>query len=251
MTFTFRRSLRACLFDLDGVLTSTASVHAAAWRQLFDEALVALAERGAPGDLRPFDADADYLRFVDGRRRRDGVRCFLESRGVELPEDGPGDLTVSSLAARKNELFARQLDEQGVQVMTGAVDLVGALAASGIRTGVVSSSANARTVLDRAGILDMFDPVVDGVVAADEGIAGKPAPDMFLRAAALAGVAPGDTAVVEDAVSGVEAAVAGRFGLVIGIGVDEHAAALLAAGADVAVASLAEVTVEPPAEVRP
>lgn len=244
MSFEFPRSIRCCLFDLDGVLTRTASVHAAAWQELFDEALATLAARGAAGDLHPFDVDDDYRRFVDGRRRRDGVRCFLESRGVVLPEDGAGDLTVASLAARKDELFGRRLAADGAEVVVANVAFARRLAAAGVRIAVVSSSANARAVLERAGIVDLFDPIVDGVVAAAEDLAGKPAPDMFLRAAEVSGVLPAHAAVVEDAGAGVAAGVAGRFGLVIGIGVGDHAAELVAAGATVVVADLAGATIE-------
>lgn len=247
MTLRLGPGIIACLFDLDGVLTRTATVHAAAWRQLFDELLARRRAAGATGDLRPFDVEHDYLAHVDGRRRRDGVRCFLESRGIVLPDDGPGDAlgdSVESLAVRKDAMFRERVDADGVDVVADSVDFVQRLTAAGIRSAVVSSSANARPVLERGGLIDRFELVVDGLVAAQHDLAGKPAPDTFRFAAREMGVEPARAAVVEDAVSGVAAGAAGGFGLVIGIGEGDHAAALVAAGATFAVASLAAVAID-------
>lgn len=244
MTPSLGPDIDVCLFDLDGVLTRTATLHAAAWRQMFDEALARLTATGAPGDLRPFDVEADYLAFVDGRRRRDGVRSFLESRGIALPDDGPGDLTVESLAVRKDALFRDRLATDGVDVIADSVAFVRRLATVGVRSAVVSSSANARAVLAAGGLTGLFELVVDGVVAARHDLAGKPAPDTFVHAAGLMGVVPARAAVIEDAVAGVAAGAAGGFGLVIGIGSGPHAADLVAAGATFAVASLADVEVD-------
>jgi beta-phosphoglucomutase family hydrolase len=228
--------LRAWLFDLDGVLTDTARVHVAAWKEVFDEVL--------GSDAAPFDAVADYLQYVDGKPRAAGVRDFLASRGVVLPEgardDSPARRTVWGIGNRKNERFRQLLDDEGVHVFPGAVRLVRALRDAGHRTGVVSASENCRAVLDAAGISGLFYAVVDGSVAAAGGLAGKPAPDTFLYGARLLDVEPRHGAVVEDAPAGVAAGRAGGFGYVVGVARRATAADLLAAGADVAVADLAE-----------
>ena len=229
-------AFRAWLFDLDGVLTRTAAVHAAAWKETFD--LVLAAESVTPA----FDVSADYLAFVDGRPRTDGVRAFLASRGLELPDGGPDDppgaRTVAAIGADKDARFRAALERDGVDVFDGSVALVRKLRSRGVSTAVVSASRNTRLVLAAAGITDLFDACVDGVVVAELHLAGKPAPDSYLEAARLLGVAPGDAVMVEDALVGVEAGRAGGFGLVIGVDRAGQAADLLAHGADVVVADL-------------
>jgi beta-phosphoglucomutase family hydrolase len=224
---------------MDGVLTDTASTHARAWKQTFDELL----ERH-PGQA-PFDLDADYKAYVDGKTRYDGVQSFLASRGIELPrgsaDDSPKEETVSGVGNRKNELVQRLIAEDGVIVYEGSVRFVKQARASGLKTAVVSSSANTEQILESAGISDLFDVRVDGVVIAKEGLNGKPAPDSFLRAAELLSIPPSAGAVFEDALAGVEAGRAGSFGLVVGV--DRHAnpQALRDHGADVVVSDLAEL----------
>ncbi|GAA1595651.1 beta-phosphoglucomutase family hydrolase [Actinomadura kijaniata] len=236
----------ACLFDLDGVLTDTASVHAAAWKRMFDEYLRARAERtGEP--FREFDPNKDYGRYVDGKRREDGTRSFLRSRGIELPEGTPDDPpdreTVRGLGNRKNELVLQLIREQGVKVFDGSVEYLRRARRNGLKTAVVSSSANTVEVLRTVGITDLFDARVDGVVAAERDLPGKPAPDTFLEGARELGVPADRAAVFEDALAGVEAGRAGRFGYVIGVNRvdDEHAAALAEHGADVVVGDLSEL----------
>jgi len=236
-------SIRAGLFDLDGVLTRTAVVHAAAWKEMFDDFLRRrAAETGEP--FVPFDATADYDRFVDGKKRADGVRSFLASRGIHLPEGSPDDpptaATVDGLGNWKNELVLGKL-AQGVDVYPGSVRYVEALRDAGLARAVVSSSANTKTVLDVTGLDKLFDGVVDGVVAERDGLAGKPAPDMFLAAAKALGVAPADAAVFEDALAGVEAGRAGGFGYVVGVDRVGQADELRRHGADIVVADLADL----------
>jgi len=236
-------SIRAGLFDLDGVLTKTATVHAAAWKEMFDGFLRRrAAETGGP--FVPFDAHDDYDRYVDGRPRADGVRSFLASRGIELPEGSAGDppdaATVHGLGNRKNELVLAKL-AGGVEVYPGSVRYVEALRDAGLARAVVSSSANTKTVLDVTGLDKLFDGVVDGVVAERDGLAGKPAPDMFLAAAKALGVAPADAAVFEDALAGVEAGRAGGFGYVVGVDRVGQADELRRHGADIVVADLADL----------
>jgi len=234
----------AVLFDLDGVLTETASIHAAAWREMFDEFLRQRADDGGAAFV-PFDIDVDYREYVDGKPRYDGVRSFLASRAIDLPEgdadDPPTANTVTGLGNRKNELVVELIDSQGVEPFPGAVRLVESLRASGIKTAVVSSSANARTVLAAAGIADLFDVRVDGRVAAELALPGKPAPDTFLEAARRLEAPPHRAVVVEDAISGVQAGRSGGFGLVVGVGGAEHAQALLDNGADLVVDDLDEL----------
>jgi len=235
--------IRAGLFDLDGVLTRTATVHAAAWKEMFDDFLRArAAETGEP--FVPFDSHADYDRYVDGKKRADGVRSFLASRGIQLPEGSPDDppaaATVHGLGNRKNELVLAKLAD-GVEVYPGSVSYVEALRDAGLARAVVSSSANTRTVLDVTGLAKLFDVVVDGVVADREGLAGKPAPDTFLAAARALGVGPADAAVFEDALAGVEAGRAGGFGCVVGVDRVGQAEELRRHGADVVVRDLAEL----------
>lgn len=220
---------RAVLLDLDGVITPTASVHQVAWTELFSP-------WGFTGD--------DYLTHVDGKPRYDGVRSFLTARGLELPEgtpdDPPGDGTVAAMGNRKDELFRELLDRDGVAAYPGTMAVLDELDRLGVAQAVVSSSRNARPVLDAAGLGGRFEHVVDGVTIVEEGIAGKPAPDMFLRAAELLGVAPGESVVVEDASSGVAAGAAGGFALVLGVDRGGNRDALLASGAHLVVDDLAE-----------
>ncbi|MEU6705942.1 HAD family hydrolase [Streptomyces wuyuanensis] len=234
--------VRTCLFDLDGVLTRTAEVHAAAWKEMFDDFLRRRADREGAGFVA-FDPVRDYDEYVDGRPREDGVRTFLASRGVELPEGAPDDPpereTVNGLGTRKNELVLRRIREDGVEAYEGSVAYVRAVRDAGMRTAVVSSSANCRDVLVAAGIEDLFDERVDGIVAREQGLHGKPAPDTYLAAARVLGAAPRDAAVFEDALAGVEAGRAGSFGLVVGVDRTGQAAELRRHGADVVVDDLA------------
>ncbi|WP_354406729.1 beta-phosphoglucomutase family hydrolase [Streptomyces sp. PvP037] len=230
----------ACLFDLDGVVTKTAVVHAAAWRETFDAFL-----RERDGDsFRPF-TDADYDEYVDGRPRADGVRTFLASRGIELPDGDPGDppdaRTVHGLGNRKNERLLARIRTDGVAAYDGTLRYLAAVRTRGLRTAIVSSSANCRDVLRSIGAEDLFDVRVDGVVAAERGLAGKPAPDTFLAAAADLGVEPSRAAVFEDALAGMDAGRAGHFGYVVGVDRVGQADALYAHGADRVVPDLAEL----------
>lgn len=234
----------ACLFDLDGVLTRTASIHAAAWKQMFDGFLRDRSKRtGEP--FVPFDAGDDYDAYVDGKQRLDGTRGFLQSRGIELPEgdpsDPPGAPTVHGLSNRKNELVLRLFDEGHIEVFDGSVRYVRAVRAAGLATAVVSSSANTAQVLDAVRIADLFEARIDGVVAAERHLAGKPAPDMFLAGAAAVGAAPATAAVFEDALAGVEAGRAGGFALVVGVDRVGQADELRHHGADVVVDDLSQL----------
>jgi len=234
----------AVLFDLDGVITATATVHASAWKQMFDEFLAAHAERtGTP--LVPFDIEDDYKPYVDGRPRYDGVATFLKSRDIDLPRgepsDDPDQLTVCGLGNRKNALIQEVLAHDGVEVFEGSVKLVFWLRQQVIRQAIVSSSKNAEAVLKAAGIIDFFEVRVDGVVAARQKLPGKPRPDTFLEAARLLGVEPVRAVVVEDALAGVKAGVNGSFGLVIGVDREGDPEALKDAGADIVVDDLAEL----------
>jgi beta-phosphoglucomutase family hydrolase len=236
--------VRACLFDLDGVLTRTAAVHDAAWKKMFDGFLRTWADRtGEP--FVPFDPVKEYTNYIDGRPREDGTRSFLAARGITLPEGDPGDppdrLTVYGLSNRKNELVLRLLAEEGVEVFEGSVRYVRAVRAAGLRVAVVSSSANTAQVLDAAGIADLFDARIDGLVARRRGLAGKPAPDTFLAGAEALGVGPEQAAVFEDALAGVAAGRAGRFAIVIGVDRVDHGAELLEHGADIVVTDLSEL----------
>jgi beta-phosphoglucomutase family hydrolase len=245
------RDYDAVLFDLDGVLTKTASVHASAWKKLFDQFLKQRATRsGEP--FVPFDIDADYSCYVDGKPRYDGVAAFLESRGIKLPlggpEDGPDVQSVRALGNLKDRYFLQHLEQHGVDSYEASIALVHILRAQEIKTAVVSSSDNCAAVLEAAGIAQLFDARVDGTDITRLELAGKPAPDAFLEAARRLGAEPSRAVVVEDAIAGVEAGRAGRFGCIIGVDRRGHAQALHNAGADVVVTDLAEVrvAVEPP-----
>jgi beta-phosphoglucomutase family hydrolase len=229
----------AFLFDLDGVLTSTASVHAAAWKEMFDEFL-----HGLPGQ-RPFDIATDYPKYLDGRLRSDGARAFLQSRGIELPEGDPDDppdtQTISGLGNRKNELLLQRLKDGGLKPYPGACRYLEAVRAAGHPAAVVSASTNARAALASTGLDKLVDLVVDGFTARERGLAGKPAPDMFLAAASDLGVEPGKAAVFEDALSGVEAGRAGGFGAVVGVNRADQRDELLRHGADLVVDDLGDL----------
>ena len=232
----------AALFDLDGVLTPTAEVHMRAWRDLFTDYLTLKGQTS-----RPY-VDADYFEHIDGKPRYDGVRDFLASRGITLAEGEPSDPsdadTVCGLGNRKNDFFAAALASEGVEPYAGSVALLDHLESLGTKVAVVSSSRNAPAVLDAAGLADRFEVVVDGQVAADAGLPGKPAPDTFLEAANRLGVDPERAVVFEDAVSGVAAGHAGGFGLVVGVDRGVGADPLTDAGADQVVQDLGEL-VEP------
>jgi beta-phosphoglucomutase family hydrolase len=231
--------IRVCLFDLDGVLTKTATVHFAAWKRTFDEFLQAH-EPGAAEFCQ-----LDYNRFVDGKPRADGVRDFLASRGITLPEGSPGDpddaATVQGVASRKNVLVLKELEEHGVEVYPGSVDYLRAVKKAGLATAVVTASANGEQVIAAAGFADLIDVRVDGVVAARDGLRGKPAPDTFLTGARLLGVEPAAAVIFEDALSGVAAGRAGNFGYVVGVDRVGQAEGLAAQGADVVVQDLSEL----------
>ncbi|GAA0200716.1 MULTISPECIES: HAD family phosphatase [unclassified Aeromicrobium] len=228
----------AALFDLDGVITPTAEVHMRAWNQMFNDFLT------ARGVEEPY-TDDDYYRYVDGKPRYDGVRSFLASRDIELPEgtpdDAPEEETVGGLGNRKNVAFEEVLDRDGVVAYPGSVALVEQLAAAGTQMAIVSSSRNAPKVLRAAGLIDHFPVIVDGVVAGDRQLAGKPAPDTFLFAAQQLDVEPSRAVVLEDATSGVAAGHAGRFGLVVGVDRGAGADALREHGADEVVSDLRDL----------
>jgi len=234
----------AVLLDLDGVITDTASIHAACWKQMFDEYLQKRAtERGEA--FRPFDIATDYRLYVDGKPRYDGVRDFLTSRGIRLPEGSPGDApqaeTVDGLGDRKNDLVNRIIEDKGVEPYEGSVELIRQLRHRGFKIAVVTSSQNCTAVLKAAKLDHFFDVQVDGNVIHAQHLAGKPAPDTYLMAARLLGVEPARTVVIEDAISGVQAGVNGKFGLVIGIARKANAEELKHHGAHLVVNDLAEL----------
>ena len=236
--------MRVCLFDLDGVLTKTAEVHSAAWKQMFDAYLEERAERTGT-QFAPFDPVYDYDEYVDGKPRYEGVQSFLAARGIELPRgepsDPPGAETVDGLGNRKNAILLRLIHERGVEPYEGSVRYVEAAREAGLRRAVVSSSTNCRDVLAAAGIEDLFEVRIDGVVAGREHLAGKPAPDTFLAAARALAVEPAQAAVFEDALAGVQSGHAGGFGCVVGVDRAGQREALLAHGATVVVDDLAEL----------
>jgi beta-phosphoglucomutase family hydrolase len=233
-----------CLFDLDGVLTSTARQHAKAWKSTFDEFL-----SGPDGGGRrdPFDIGTDYRDYVDGRAREDGVRSFLASRGISIPEgaedDPPGAATVYGLANKKNALLLDIIKRDGVETYPGSIQFVRGVREAGLLTAVVSASANTRSVLATAKITDLFAVIIDGNVAKERGLRSKPEPDTYLAAAHDLGVEPNHAAVFEDALAGVEAGRAGGFGCVVGVNRDDDADELAAHGADLVVRDLAELAV--------
>jgi beta-phosphoglucomutase family hydrolase len=227
--------IRACLFDLDGVLVQTAKLHAAAWKETFDAFLRARAVRnGEP--FVPFDDVADYDEYVDGKPRSDGVRSFLAARGIQIDTE-----TVNGLGNRKNQLVLTLIHNQGVKAYEGSIRYVHAVRAAGMPRAVVSSSENTSEVLAAAAIGDLFDAQIDGLVAESEHLKGKPAPDAFLAGARALGVSPGHAAVFEDALAGVAAGRAGRFGFVVGVDRVGQAEALREHGADLVVSDLAEL----------
>jgi beta-phosphoglucomutase family hydrolase len=236
--------ITTCLFDLDGVLTQTARVHARAWKEMFDDFLRDWSERtGEP--FHPFDRPTDYDEYVDGKPRLDGVHSFLESRGIDLPMGSPADPpeaeTVHALGTRKNDLVLELIREQGVEPYEGSVRFAEAARDQGLRRAVVSSSTNCLDVLVAAGIDHLFEVRIDGVVAEREHLDGKPAPDTFLAGARRLGAEPADAAVFEDALAGVEAGRAGNFGWVVGVDRTGQAEALRRRGADVVVQDLGEL----------
>jgi trehalose-phosphatase len=247
-----RSRFDAVIFDLDGVVTRTAQVHAAAWKHLFDEYFQRRIQRGEP-EAAPFDIERDYRLYVDGKPRQDGIRSFLKSRGIELPPGDPADPldrdTIWGLAKRKNHSFLQQLEREGVRVYETTVQLLDALRTHGFAVALISASENAAAVLEAAGLLDRFDTRVDGVEAKRLGLKGKPAPDVFLEAARRLRVAPGRSVIVEDAIAGVQAGRAGGFACVMGVDRMGQPDDLRANGADVVVADLAEVTVEAPGAI--
>ena len=236
--------VRLCLFDLDGVLTDTAAVHTVAWKEMFDGYL-----RAQDPDSAPFDPQDDYTRYVDGKPRADGVRSFLDSRGIALPDgnlnDGPERETVHGLGSRKNDLVLALIERDGVEVFPQSVTYLEAVRAAGLRTAVVSSSANTQQVLEVTGLAPLLEFRMDALVARERGLAGKPAPDTFLAAAAELGGGPDDSVVFEDALAGVESGVAGGFAYVVGVDRAGQAEALREAGADRVVRELDELLEAP------
>jgi beta-phosphoglucomutase family hydrolase len=237
-------SIKALLFDMDGVLTQTAKVHAAAWKQMFDAFLRGRADAG-DGPFEPFDPVKDYDEYVDGKPRYDGVRSFLQARGIELPEgsadDPPDAATVHGLGNRKNEIVLGLIHDQGVEPYDGSVRYVKAARAQGLPCAVVSASVNTHDVLAAAGIGDLFQAVIDGNTVDREGLKGKPAPDSYLAGARALGFAAAAAAVFEDALAGVEAGRAGNFGCVVGVDRVGQRDELRAHGADIVVDDLAEL----------
>jgi beta-phosphoglucomutase family hydrolase len=236
--------ITATLFDMDGVITNTATVHDAAWKQTFDEYLEARAKQtGQP--FIPFDPVKDYDTYVDGKPRLDGTRSFLESRGIQLPEgtpdDAPGAATLYGISNKKNDVLLAKLASDGVQVYDGSVRYLHAVRAAGLRTAIVSSSANTVQVLQAAGLADLFDVRVDAQVAQAKHLKGKPAPDTYLEAARELGVPASGAAVFEDALAGVQSGRAGHFGFVVGVNRANQADALRAHGADIVVNDLGEL----------
>ncbi|MFD8423870.1 HAD family hydrolase [Streptomyces sp. NPDC059466] len=237
--YSLPESIEACLFDLDGVITKTAVVHAAAWKRTFDDFLL----RHDGSGFTPFDVTQDYDEYVDGRPRADGVRSFLASRGVRLPEGSPDDErdTVQGLGNRKNDLLLKMISAEGVEAYPGTLRYVRTVRQHGLKTAVVSSSANCREILAAVGAESLFDVRIDGVVAAERGLPGKPHPDTFLAAAQDLGVTARVSAVFEDALAGMDAGRSGHFGFVVGVDRVGQADALLAHGADIVVQDLAEL----------
>lgn len=228
----------AVLFDLDGVITPTAEVHMRAWRAMFERLF-------ADWDIEPPYTDSDYFDHLDGKKRYDGVAAVLRSRDIEIPWGHPSDPpdadTVCGVGNRKNEVFSRVLREEGIRPYPGSIALLDALAAAGTPVAIVSSSKNAREVLTAAGVIDRFPVIMDGLIAEAEHLPSKPAPDVFLEAARLCGVEPARAAAVEDAISGVQSAAAGGFGVIVGVDRGAGAEPLAQAGATIVVSDLAEL----------
>lgn len=237
-------NIRACLFDMDGVLTQTAKVHSEAWKAMFDTFLKQRAERDG-SEFVPFDIATDYVNYVDGRLRQDGVRTFLESRGIEIPDGNPDDdeslETVYGLGNRKNNQVVQLIQTEGVETFADAVTFLHAVRNAGIKTAVVSASKNTPEVLQVTNLADQFDFVMHGGIAAEMHLAGKPAPDTFLAAAEALGESAVNCAVLEDAISGVQAGRAGNFGYVIGVDRVGHGDELKANGADIVLRNLEEL----------
>lgn len=242
--FALPSGTEACLFDMDGVVTQTALVHAAAWKEMFDGFLRRWAgQHGQP--FVPFDEVREYDEYVDGMPRLDGTRAFLKSRDIHLPEGSPGDPpgspTIYGLSNQKNELVLKKIETDGVKVYDGTIAYITQVRAAGLRTAIVSSSANTAQVLDSAGIADLFDARIDGQVASERHLAGKPAPDTYLSAASDLSVPAGKAAVFEDALAGVQAGRSGHFGLVVGVDRVGQTEALRQHGADIVVKDLSEL----------
>ncbi len=242
-----RRDYDAVIFDLDGVITRTATLHKIAWKALFDDFLESYGSRHGERQ-RSFDADSDYRRYIDGKARYDGVASFLASRGIALPYGDPGDgpelETVCGLGNKKNAIYRELLKRLGVEVYPSTVDLIHELRAKKFATAVVSASRNCAELLEAAGLIDLFDARVDGIDLERMRLRGKPEPDSFLEAARRIGVEPARAVVVEDAIAGVEAGRKGGFGCVIGVDRTGHADALKTAGADLVVADLIELSAD-------
>lgn len=237
----------AVIFDLDGVITRTALVHAQAWKETFDEYL-RLRERRDKEPFKEFTYEIDYLKFVDGKPRYEGVKSFLKSRGIDLPFGDPGDApdkeTICGIGNKKNILFCRILQAKGVEVYRSSVELVRSLKKVGIKVGVASSSKNCVLILEAAGIKELFETIVDGKTSAELGLQGKPEADIFVTASYNLGILPAKAVVVEDAISGVKAGRNGGFGLVVGVAREGNASELLDNGADIAVSDLSEINLE-------
>jgi beta-phosphoglucomutase family hydrolase len=248
MAYGLSAAIRGCLFDLDGVLTSTAALHAAAWKTTFD-AYLANRARADGSTFVPFDEAADYSKYVDGKPRTEGARDFLAARRIDVPpgdaDDPPDAETIGGLGNRKNEAFERLLREQGVAPYEGSTRYLHAVREGGLRTAIVSSSRHGREVVAAAGIGDLFDTIIDGNVAREMGLAGKPAPDTYLAAARALGVASEQASVFEDAIAGVEAGRAGHFGYVVGVDRIGQSGELRRHGANVVVNDLAELLGRP------
>jgi beta-phosphoglucomutase family hydrolase len=242
--FTKSGRYQAVLLDMDGVITDTASIHARCWKSMFDEFLKKWATRRSE-PFRPFAIDVDYRTYVDGKPRYEGVRDFLKSRAIVLPDgtrdDPPTDETICGLGNRKNQLVADALASAPVEVYPGTLNFVHALRQIGLKTAVVTSSQNARAILEAANVQNLFDACVDGEVIAEQDLAGKPAPDSFLKAAEMLGVPPSRAVVIEDAISGIRAGVEGGFGLVVGIARSGNTEELKAQGAHIVVSDLSEL----------
>ncbi len=235
---------KAAILDMDGVVTQTATVHAKAWKQMFDEFLRKYSHSHGK-EFREFDIERDYDEYVDGMPRYDGVRKFLASRGITIPEGfdstNADEDTIYALGKRKNNLFNLIVTQDGVEVYDDTVEKLKQWRSAGMKTAIVSSSKNCRAIIEKAGLTDMFDVRVDGVVSLEIGLDGKPAPDIFLEAAKRLGVKSEEGVVFEDAISGVQAGKAGKFGLVVGVARKNNAEVLIKHGADIAVSKLTEL----------